>query len=274
VFNARLAYEGFFTITTTRRSVFGGVTEPLPELQPYYGVLTWPNFENSKHVRKVLQRLQRLECRYRLANCRDPRHTWKHLDAYHRKKYGSNWLTDRYFEMLRLASADPSVNFKMHCIELVAEDEDDTLSQRGQVPNVLAGEIGFSVGGVYTSLSGWTEARTAERLGTVQLVLLGRWLQQRGYAFWSLGHCYSPHMDYKRELGHRIYPRADFITLLKEHRGDFRLDQQASAQRTGGYVSQLAGPCQTRELRALQDGESIDAEQLLKGISESATLSD
>ena len=31
-------------------------------------------------------------------------------------------------------------------------------------------------------------------LGTVQLVLLGHWLQSRGYAFWSMGHCYSPHM--------------------------------------------------------------------------------
>ena len=31
-------------------------------------------------------------------------------------------------------------------------------------------------------------------LGTVQLVLLGRWLQSKGYAFWSMGHCYSPHM--------------------------------------------------------------------------------
>ena len=40
----------------------------------------------------------------------------------------------------------------------------------------LAGEIGFSVGRVYTSLSGWTGERTAEAHGTSQLVLLALWL--------------------------------------------------------------------------------------------------
>ena len=60
---------------------------------------------------------------------------------------------------------------------------------------------------VYTSLSGWTGERTSEAVGTAQLMLLGRWLRRRGYAFWSLGHCYSPEMDYKRQLGHRIYTR-------------------------------------------------------------------
>merc|ERR1711972_699176 len=85
----------------------------------------------------------------------------------------------------------------------------------------LAGEIGFSIGRVYTSLSGWTEERTAEGLGFAQLVLLGRWLQRHDFAFWSLGHCYSPQMDYKRELGHRVYPRPDFLALLEEHRGSF-----------------------------------------------------
>ena len=58
-------------------------------------------------------------------------------------------------------------------------------------------------------------------MGTTQLVLLGRWLQARGYAFWSLGHCYSPSMDYKRRLGHRVLPRADFLRKLRRHRGPF-----------------------------------------------------
>ena len=60
---------------------------------------------------------------------------------------------------------------------------------------LLAGEMGFSVGRVYTSLSGWTQQRTRERPGKSQLVLLGLWLQLRGYEFWSLGHCYSPAME-------------------------------------------------------------------------------
>jgi len=163
----------------------------------------------------------------------------------------------------------------MHCIELFADDSDlveiptDQSSPQAascfwptrlfgnskntdeDQPHPLAGEIGFSVGGVYTSLSGWTEERNSDGLGFAQLVLLGRWLQRKGYAFWSLGHCYSPEMDYKRELGHRIFPRTDFLAFLKEHRGRFRLDASAS----GSSGTQCLG---------LEDGERCDAQQLLE----------
>lgn len=48
----------------------------------------------------------------------------------------------------------------------------------------LAGEIGFTVGQVYTSLSGWTGERSTEAHGTSQLVLLALWLEKRcvGYS--------------------------------------------------------------------------------------------
>lgn len=63
-FNARLAWEGFFTITTTRRVRRGKkaakeVREPLPELQPFYGVLTWANFHAAKHVRTHLTKMRK-----------------------------------------------------------------------------------------------------------------------------------------------------------------------------------------------------------------------
>jgi hypothetical protein len=52
VFNARLAWEGFFTITSGGPGGGGGAEgaarEPLPELQPYYGVLTWQNFHQVR----------------------------------------------------------------------------------------------------------------------------------------------------------------------------------------------------------------------------------
>jgi len=271
VLNARLAYEGFFTITTRRR----GKTEPLPELQPFYGVLTWSNFEGSKHVRKALARLRRSERRYWIASNIDPQRTWTLLDRYHRQKYGSNWLTQQYFNMLQMASKDPSINFQMQCIELYAEKAETVEipsdqsspaaacffwpkrvaggsgNNGGGQPHPVAGEIGFTVGGVYTSLSGWTEERNSDGLGFAQLVLLGRWLQRKGYAFWSLGHCYSPEMDYKRELGHRIFPRTDFLAFLKEHRGQFRLDASAVEASDAHKV-------------VLEDGERCDAQQLLE----------
>ena len=93
---------------------------------------------------------------------------------------------------------------------------------------LLAGEIGYSIGKVYTSLSGFN-VRSDAAVGTVQLVLLGRWLEQRGYAFWSLGHCYSPEMDYKRRLGHRVLPRHAFLDRLQQVRGEFRARADGAA---------------------------------------------
>lgn len=58
---------------------------------------------------------------------------------------------------------------------------------------------------------------------------VGRWLEQRGYAFWSLGHCYSPEMDYKRRLGHRVLPRYAFLDRLQQVRGEFRARADGAA---------------------------------------------
>ena len=150
-FNARLAWEGFFTITTARR-VRGGATggrEPLPELQPFYGVLTWPNFHAAKHVRTHLRRMRR-RCaesagkgvqydgdpatlgtqtstrrRLYLEDNTDRRTCWQYLEDYHnspaRAEHGDNWLTERYFEMMVAASDDPGNCFRMHTILMVEE---------------------------------------------------------------------------------------------------------------------------------------------------------
>jgi hypothetical protein len=115
----------------------------------------------------------------------------------------------------------------------------------------MAGEIGFSVGRVYTSLSGWTQKRTRERPGKSQLVLLGIWLMKKGYEFWSLGHCYSPQMEYKRQLGHRIWPREDFLTLLKCYRGPFE------------NLPGAGTPFESSGFSVLADGECACAEELL-----------
>lgn len=153
-FNARLAWEGFFTITTARRARGGarGDREPLPELQPFYGVLTWPNFYAAKNVQTHLGRMRRrlfadsvagegTESAVRTAPTRaqassrrrlclednaDRRTCWQHLEDYHsspaRAEHGDNWLTERYFEMMVAASDDPSNSFRMHTILMVEEE--------------------------------------------------------------------------------------------------------------------------------------------------------
>ena len=55
LFYARLSWEGFFVITTQQRVGGQRLRIPLPELQPVYGVLTWPDFERSSLVRLSLR---------------------------------------------------------------------------------------------------------------------------------------------------------------------------------------------------------------------------
>ena len=125
--------------------------------------------------------------------------------------------------------------------------------------------IGFSIGRVYTSLSGWTEARTRDAHGTAQLALLGRWLQRKGYAFWSLGHCYSPEMEYKRNLGHRIFPRRDFRAFLALHRGDAFRVPAAAAGGGGTAAGSGGGAAAAAAFAPLRAGESAPVAELLSG---------
>jgi hypothetical protein len=53
LFYARLSWEGFFVITTEQWVGERNVRIPLPELQPVYGVLSWPDFERSNVVRWI-----------------------------------------------------------------------------------------------------------------------------------------------------------------------------------------------------------------------------
>eukprot|EP00930_Biecheleria_cincta_P004763 TRINITY_DN105699_c0_g1_i1.p1 TRINITY_DN105699_c0_g1~~TRINITY_DN105699_c0_g1_i1.p1 ORF type:complete len:408 (+),score=63.13 TRINITY_DN105699_c0_g1_i1:45-1268(+) len=257
IFLARLAHEGFFTITTGR---FRGEPEPLPELQPFYGVLDWPDMNRSKAVRKALRRVSEASSQnkdYRLYCNKHLDLTYELLDKYQKEQHGCNWMTRKYFETCRRASDDPRINFHLHSIELYDGQflEDSSKPSCNGAPCMLAGEIGYSIGHVYTSLSGFS-TRDAEGFGWLQLACLGKWLEYRGYAFWSLGHCYSPQMEYKRQLGHRIYPRADFLARLKKHTGDFRVKDNTGTPADGSFM-------------ALSDGEACDFGVVLKAPSAS-----
>ncbi|MBU0935737.1 MAG: hypothetical protein KKC64_08960 [Spirochaetes bacterium] len=74
---------------------------------------------------------------------------------------------------------------------------------------LAAGELGYRIGSVYTSLSGFYLVPGA---GTVQLTLLGGLLANAGCRLWDLG---MP-MAYKQNLGGSLLPRREYLPLLQE----------------------------------------------------------
>ncbi|EED95833.1 hypothetical protein THAPSDRAFT_260922, partial [Thalassiosira pseudonana CCMP1335] len=75
------------------------------------------------------------------------------------------------------------------------------------------GELGCSVGGVYTSLTGFSSEDNA---GSVQLAALGKLLEQSDFEYWDLGM----EMEYKIRLGAELMTRADFVQEIHRTRGE------------------------------------------------------
>jgi len=74
---------------------------------------------------------------------------------------------------------------------------------------LVSGEIGYKIGSIYTSLSGFTnKEKKYNNWGKLQLVLLNNYLKENGYSYWNLGH---PHLQYKIDLGAKVYSRKDFL---------------------------------------------------------------
>ncbi len=71
--------------------------------------------------------------------------------------------------------------------------------------DLVAGEIGYSCGRAYTSLSGFYAVSGA---GSVQLACLGRMLERAGFVLWDLGM----EIDYKIRLGGRLVERRRFLS--------------------------------------------------------------
>jgi hypothetical protein len=84
---------------------------------------------------------------------------------------------------------------RMHSIEVWLNGE------------LAAGEIGFAVGGAYTSLSGFSAVSSA---GSVQLAAAAKLLELCGFSMWDLGM----KMNYKTAIGATLIDRAAFLAAL------------------------------------------------------------
>jgi len=79
---------------------------------------------------------------------------------------------------------------------------------------LVAGELGYTTGSMYTSLTGFYDPECSGS-GTAQLLLLGDWLLKKKCPVWDLGMG----MEYKRKtLGAKEVPRKKWLELVKEYR--------------------------------------------------------
>ncbi|KAJ1570135.1 hypothetical protein HK096_005643 [Nowakowskiella sp. JEL0078] len=77
---------------------------------------------------------------------------------------------------------------------------------------LVAGELGYSVGSCYTSLTGFA---TESGSGTVQLCSTGKLLANLGFQVWDLGM----EIAYKMRLGARNVERKDWLKIQQQSRG-------------------------------------------------------
>jgi Leu/Phe-tRNA-protein transferase len=190
-FYVMLARAGFITIVDRDHSVL------IVELHKHYSVLDWSDLHVSRHVGKMVRNGRLAEDEIYLT-------VDKNVDAVVtgiRKAYGDKcWLIKPYADLLKSLEKFTGEGFSLVSIQLWS----------GKQNALLGGELGYTIGATYTSLSGFLDRDNpiSNAMGTVQLVALGRLLEQCGYAFWNLG---QPHMQYKTGLGAKTTPRLDFL---------------------------------------------------------------
>ncbi|HCM26615.1 MAG TPA: leucyl-tRNA--protein transferase [Treponema sp.] len=174
----------------------GGSAILLPKLHLERAVLDFTNLHEGRTAR-------RLSSRYELAPDEDFDAILERCAAVH----GEDWLIPELraaFRSLRHSrggglSAIAAGRARMASFALRMDG------------NLVAGEFGVVIGRVYTSYSGFTDAKSA---GTVQLVKTGLFLREADFAVWDLG---MP-MGYKDRLGAHRVGRADFIRRFRQAR--------------------------------------------------------
>lgn len=191
-FYSSLAKAGFIA-TSIMHEDLGAVL--LPEIQFDYAVLDWRNLHISRKIKKIINSgfLENEEV-YLTLNP-DLTTVLEGINNYHEE----NWLIPEYRNLLNEISKNKTSDISPFAVEL----------WQGRTKRLVAGEIGYAIGGVYTSLSGFCIRESGlPNWGTIQLVMLSQVLENSGFEFWNLGH---PYMDYKTALGANVLDRRTFL---------------------------------------------------------------
>lgn len=188
-----LAYEGF--LSTSLELPAGGdevIQVMLPWIDPKRNSLDFHDMHISRQVRKrAKQYTLTVDAAYDdviLGCIRQHGEGWLYR--------GLRWLLRGLFKEGYRGSR--SINVGVHSFELWDAD--------GQL---VAGDLGYTVGAVYTSMTGF-RLKGTQGAGEVQLLLTGALLHKMGYCWWDLGMV----MKYKARMGARVISREDFIKRL------------------------------------------------------------
>lgn len=194
-----LAYEGFLS-TSLEIPAGGGfqIQVMLPWNDPTRNTLDWRDVHVSRQVRKRAKQ-------YSLTV--DASYDEVMLGCIH--MHGEGWLYRGLRWLLRGLfrrgySGQRDFKVGVHSFELWDQDG-----------RLVAGDLGYTVGGVYTSMTGF-RLQDTKGAGEVQLVLTAAFLRHMGYHWWDLGMV----MKYKNRLGAKVVKRDAFVKRLHESRED------------------------------------------------------
>jgi Leu/Phe-tRNA-protein transferase len=108
---------------------------------------------------------------------------------------------------------------------------------------LAGGELGYTVGSIYTSLTGFAAEDSA---GSVQLAALGKLLTQLGFSMWDLGM----EMDYKNSLGCHLMPRTEFVAHVhnvRHAKGHLVLPTGSTKYNAKNVIDQTIPELQSKE---------------------------
>jgi len=160
----------------------------LPKLHLIRSALFFPELHIKKSIRRFLSKYElrvNTDFDFILDKCVDI--------------HGSDWLTTPLTGMLKSMRRRNDLRTKPVSFAVYRDGQ------------LKAGEVGVVMGRVYTSYSGYYEEDNA---GTVQMILMTKWLEESGFDFLDLG---MP-LDYKNVLGARDITPSQFVELFRAAR--------------------------------------------------------
>jgi len=162
----------------------------LPQIQTHYALLEHQSLHVSHHSQKLLRKSsfsftinQRFD------------EVVKKIKNFHK----DCWIYEKYERLLYELFRGEFEDFKLISAELCDLNTNDC----------ICGEIGYLCNGFYTGLTKFSSREKAySGWGNLQRVLLTKHLQDSKIELSNLGH---PYMQYKLDLGAKIYPRDEFL---------------------------------------------------------------